>query len=459
MGNFNHDTKTNCMYLDLAANGNGGEKAMLTIKALEAMRREGNMHADVVEIGPGGGSSLEAVTDYKSSECATNLPETIDYSFVELDGITSESLETARQRYAKFGQTAMIKGDARELATLVPDGADIVAASAVLHEVYSYGGGYAGVDETLREITDTLHPNGFFSYRDVFSVENASQHERVRHIYDKSWVYFAKLFLPYYLDNATHPYHHEDDKVVYEQDSRFVRPESIDPDKNLSINAPIGVLRELQRHYITLRDYCWRQGSLGFIPELEGPNANDWIDQRNGLKRVYYTPTTNRPEDELLAVMSEDAGNGLRSVDGDHFDATTDAEMARFLKNVLAGDETASETWQEWLKREGSETYVYMTIGRLLGSAALRSLEASDGKKLLLPASAQDVIVIPRGYYNRALSRQVSSPLPDAKQLILFRAYDPKKDKDEIAESLGALTEHCTKDTISRIYGPIRKAS
>lgn len=99
-----------------------------------------------------------------------------------------------------------------------------------------------------------------------------------------------------------------------------------------------------------------------------------------------------------------------------------------------------------------------MTIGRLLGSMAMRSLEVTDGKRLLVPQRFSDVMIIQRQYYNRYLARQLSNPLPDAKQLILFKSVDVRNDEDGVASGLDVLTEHATRETISRIYGPIRKA-
>lgn len=459
MNNFDTAEKNSGVYLDLAANGNGDEKAMFALEALSRLKASGTNNVDVIEIGPGGGAALQSITKAYDSDTESTLPEDIKVSFLELDGIESDSLAEARKRFATVGSTEHVKGDARDMAALFPDKADVVAASAVLHEVYSYADGYDGVDQTLQAISETVKPGGYFAYRDVFSVENESQHERKRHIYDKEgWVLFAKQFLPYYLANATHPYHHEDDKVVFEQDSMRVLADAIDPKKYLSINAPVGVLRELQRHYITLRDFCWREGALGVTPVLEGPLASDWLDVKKGSKRVYYKSDSSVLDDNLLEVLSEDAADGLKVVDGDTFDSTTDAELGRFLRRVEQEDEAALEVWNKWLSREGSETYVYMTIGRLLGSMAMRSLEVTDGKRLLVPQRFSDVMVIQRRYYNRYLARQLSNPLPDAKQLILFKSVDVRSDEDGVANGLDVLTEHATRETISRIYGPIRKA-
>lgn len=459
MNSFDTAEKNSGVYLDLAANGNGDEKAMFALEALSRLKASGTNDVDVIEIGPGGGAALQSITGAYAEDTDSNLPDNINISFLELDGIESGSLGDARKQFAAFGTTEYVKGDARDMATLFPDGADVVAASAVLHEVYSYADGYDGVDQTLHAISETVKPGGYFAYRDVFSVENESQHERKRHIYDKEgWVLFAKQFLPHYLSQATHPYHREDDKVVFEQDSQRVLADAIDPKKYLSISAPVGVLRELQRHYITLRDFCWREGALGITPVLDGPLANDWLDVKNGSKRVYYKSDPEVLDDKLLDVMSEDAVDGHKVVDGDIFDATTDAELARFLHRVHDGDEVATDVWEKWLSREGAETYVYMTIGRLVGSMAMRSLEVTDGKQLLVPRRASDVLIVPRRYYNRYLNRHLSNPLPDAKQLILFNSVDVKNDKQGVADALDVLTEHATRETISRIYGPIRKA-
>lgn len=458
MSEFDTAYKTSARYIDRAANGNGYEKAMLTIMALGELGEQGVENAKIVEIGPGGGAALTALSLAYDNGTELGLPPKPEVNLVELDGISSPALLESMNNFERHGPVTLTKGDARDLDTILPEPVHVVAASAVLHEVYSYGKGYAGVDETLGAVARSLEPGGYFSYRDVFSVDGMSQHERTRHIYDKAgWVRFAKLFLPYYIDNATHPYHHEDDKVVYLQDSVNVRPEKINSERQLTINAPVGVLRELQRHYITFRDHCWRTGALGLTPELEGPLSSEWINRATGHKRIYYkNGKTSYTPHPLLEKLSEDAGNGFRAIDGDIFDKTTEAEIGKFLELVESGDEAAQSVWEEWLKREGSETYVYMTVSRLLGAMVMRSLEATDGKTILMPSSSQDVVITPRAYYNRFLG-QLSAPLYDGKQLVLARAMDVKKDQELIIAATEGLAKHCSRNTMARIYDPIRK--
>jgi hypothetical protein len=335
---------------------------------------------------------------------------------------------------------------------------NVVAASAVLHEAYSYGGGYDAIDSSLAAITASLSDGGYFAYRDVLSFDKAvSLHDRTRHIYDRpSWVMFAQKFLPYYMDSARHPYHHEDDKVVFEQDSVRVTASLIHPDKHLTINAPVGVLRELQRHFITFRDYCWRSGELGFTPLLEGELANDWLDLKSGLKRIHYTMSGDH-NDTLMRTLSEKESDDLWSVDGDTFDTTTDVKLENLMRRLHDGESKSVTLWNSWLEREGAETYAYMTPGRLLGAAALRSLEVSDGQSIMLPEEGSDVGVLSRVYYNRFLRKQLSNPLKDGKQLILFKLMNTSEDRSDIAKSLDILADWCDKDTIARIYGPIRR--
>lgn len=89
------------------------------------------------------------------------------------------------------------------------------------------------------------------------------------------------------------------------------------------ISAPIGLFREIQRHYITFRDHVWRSGTLGFIPELDGQLAREWLDARTGHKIVHYTlagaewlPKAYR---DMLDALSEPYADH-RTVDGDIFD-------------------------------------------------------------------------------------------------------------------------------------------
>ena len=453
MAEFTFNEKNDQTYIDIAANGNGSEKAAFLI---EALRRTASQHGSgeslhAIEIGPGGGSALEALSD-NLEHTDTLGGKVLHISLLELDGIESQRLHEVRQDIEQFATTSFHKGNAEHTDELFPDGADVVSASAVMHEIYSYGNGYHSIDNALGSITNTLHPNGHFAYRDVFSVDRMSQHERVRHIYDhESWVQFSRMFLG--------PYHRQDDRIIFSQDSKRIELEQIDSSKMLSIDAPIGLLREVQRHYITMRDYLWRSGILGFTPDLEGESSNDWLDVKRGHKRVHYK--VNGKNEALLEALSEHGPHGKRTIDGDIFDQATDSLIVDFLNRADKGDNECSKIWNEWLTREGAETYTYMTLNKFLGSVAMQSFIASDSKKILLPVQRDDVLIAPRLYYDRFLSRNLSNPLMDAKQLVLFKAIDTTNksaaNKKEALMALDVLGEHCERDTLAEIYVPVRK--
>lgn len=457
MNDFFLDGKSNNTYIDNAINGNGQEKAALTLEAMNRLKKNGVSNQVIIEVGPGGGSSVNIISE--SFERGEQDGVNLHMSFLELDGIESNGLKTAQERLAKFASSSFHKGDAKNLHDIF-DTADIVAASAVLHEVYSYGNGYEALDTVFGQITNTLNPGGFFAYRDVLSVDRLSQHERTRHVYDReAWVRFIKLFLEYYLANAVHPYHRQDDKITFTQDSSRVDLSDIDMQKSLSIEAPIGLLRDIQRHYITLRDHVWREGSLGIAPLLEGDSSNDWLDIKRGHKRVHFKSTLDDP---LLDAISEEASEGYRIVDGDIFDSTTEVLLGQFLRQVCANEQSPQyKVWEEWLRREGSETYVYMTLNKLIGTVAVQSFASSEGTKILLPVKQQDVAIVPRAYYNRFLQGQLSNPIADGKQMVLFEAVDTldqsSANQQKVAEALGTVSVHCSKEILSEIYNPIRK--
>lgn len=459
MTEFNTTAKSGRIYLDLAANGNGDEKAALTMESMRRLARVGTLNQSVIEVGPGGGSSTKSITD--AFERGDFPGVTLDLSFVEIDDVESDSLKEARKRIEQFATTNLHRGNLKYLSSVIDNEVNVVAASAVLHEVYSYSGGYDAINKSVGEIAVSLASGGFFAYRDVLSSEKRSIHERTRHFYDKeAWVRFSKLFLEHYLDHAVHPYHRHEDQVVFEQNSKRVDLESIDSTTGLSISAPVGLLREIQRHYITLRDYIWRSGTLGVSPVLDGPKANDWLDIRQGHKRVHFTIDR---QDPLLESLSELDGDGGRVVDGDIFDATTDVLLGEFLREV-SEDITGKSggIWSEWLSREGSETYNYMTTSNFIGVTAIESFTATNGTGILLPVKLNDVLAVPRAYYNRFLEGQLSNPLKDGKQLVLFESLDLSSNSasssDKISEALSTISEHCSKETLANIYTTIRKS-
>jgi hypothetical protein len=220
----------------------------------------------------------------------------------------------------------------------------------------------------------------------------------------------------------------------------------------------VGVFREVQRHYITLRDHVWRSGVLGFTPFLEGPLAGDWIDARYGHKRVHFflTDTDWLPASQkgMLLALSEQYMDHW-TVDGDVFDECTDIALNAFLELAERDDGVCGEVWRSWVTREGRETYAYLTLDALLAAFAVNSTEAAlEERTVLVPVRVDDVIRRDRAYYQRYLRRAIPNPLRDAKQLVLFTNVSVD-DSDSLSQGMQCLQQWCSKSSLARVYSAI----
>ncbi len=449
-----HEHKSATGYLDVAANAHGAEKGLLIQRAIS---RVDNSRPHVVEIGPGGGAAVSHLANRLSDSAGG---QDIHLTLIEAPGVFSRSLARAMERFKQVGTCELQHGFARDLDTLLAEPVDVISASAMLHEVYSYGGGYTGLHAVVRMLPTVLAPGGFFCYRDVFAVDAPSLHERVTQSYNsRAWLTFVRLFVPEYLSKGRHPYHHAEDELVVRQDSRVIPIAELDSGKCAMITAPVGLFREIQRHYLTFRDRVWRSGTLGFTPILDGDPANDWIDFRAGHKRVHYHLTGDSdwlPEQRraMLTAMSEPYADH-HTIDSDIFDQLTDVALIAFLDATKAGDAECTRVWESWLVREGYETYGYLTLDQLLTAFAVHSAEAGTDT-VLMPVQDGDIERVDRRYYNRFLTKRLANPLPDAKQLVLFRNV-PRDDTATLQQAFDLVRDHCGKPSLARIYTAISR--
>lgn len=451
---FSTALKTAAGYIDVAANAHGEEKAFLALRALERVRSD---RPHLVEIGPGGGSAVA----FLAAQLASPEPPGRDVrlTLVEVPGVVSASLVEAVEDFNRVGSCELLSGFAQDVGTLLRDPVDVISASALVHEVYSYGGGYGGLHSMIRTLPTVIRPGGMFAYRDVYAVKSSSLHDRSLQTYTaRSWIRFLRLFVPQYLREGRHPYHGASDLAVFRQDSRVVPAEDLADGTSVFASAPVGVFREIQRHYITLRDHVWRSGVLGFRPFLEGPLASDWIDARHGHKRVHFALTGTdwlpASQKSMLLTLSEPYMDHW-TVDGDVFDECTDIALCAFLDLAGRGDGECGDVWQSWVTREGRETYAYLTLDALLAAFAVNSAEtAQEQRTVLMPVQAGDVILRDRAYYNRYLRRALPNPLKDAKQLVLFTNV-PVGDAQSLSEGMQVLQRWCSKGNLARVYAAI----
>lgn len=153
--NFNREHKSNAGYLDVAANAHGAEKALLMKHALQRLH---HARPHVVEVGPGGGSAVTYLAAQFADDPARG--HDVQLTLIEAPGVLSQSLTSAVKEFNKVGTCEVRYGFAQDLGSLLADPVDVISASALLHEVYSYGGGYAGLHAMIRTLPSVLTPGG-----------------------------------------------------------------------------------------------------------------------------------------------------------------------------------------------------------------------------------------------------------------------------------------------------------
>ncbi len=250
----------------------------------------------------------------------------------------------------------------------------------------------------MRTLPTVLAPGGFFAYRDVYAVGRSSLHDRVIQSYNsRAWLTFLRLFTPQYLAEGTHPYHHADDEL----------------------GGPPG-LADRASGRAGPRDLCGGSGAGRAV----------------------------------LAAMSEPYADH-HTIDSDIFDSVTDVALLAFLEAAESGDIACRQVWGSWLLREGRETYAYMTADQLLTAFAVHSAEATTNT-VLMPVQAADILRVDRHYCNRFLTKRLSNPLPDTKQLVLFQNV-PRGDAAALRQAFDAVQGRCGKPSLARMYTAINK--
>jgi hypothetical protein len=445
MAGFDTAQKNMAQYLDSAANGSGLDKSWLT---LEALKRVPGLrdHVRLVEIGPGGGVALEALTDSIQRELPL-LVGALSLDLIELDGIESLSLRRARESFSRIGTSRIVRADARDLdGAIGNDNADVVTACAVYHEVYSYCGGETALNDAFLAANRTLSDGGFLAYRDIVALPSETLHDSESAEYSRpSWVQFMKLFLPHYLDGPTHPYGDDVARIQLKQNERRVAFDEIRPDTTLSMIAPAGLFRELQRHYITMRDYMWRNDAVGVSPILDGANGQDWIDRPSGHRRIHFDTSRH----DLSRLGRDEQGHYV--IDGDVFeDIVDDALYDVLLAAELDEESRQASLWKQWLDREGRETYVYATVDEIVSSVATNSYQDTDGERILMP---QYIGKSPRPHYTRYVRRVLPNGYYDGGQRILFQALDPHADDMRVEQARRVVSRSTSKSTLATIDG------
>lgn len=385
---------------------NAEEKTEIIEAALDAgtlpRTEEGKIR--IAELGTGGGESLRALK--------TKLASANDVELIAVDIIPDLAASLKKEL-----DVLAVGAEANHLP-FASESLSAVNASALMHEVNSYGFkddagtmryGIEAVRAAFSEFNRVLMPEGVVAYRDMLApLENMQEPKTVTY-HRKSWTSFADWFLKDFL--KTEP-------LVYDASSVKAKEKG----GNFELDAPIGLQRELQRHYLMLRDYIRTVKAEEFGITTA---RSDWLDKDAGLKTVTFLADARVASvvDLSSFEMHESAEGNVYRADSDRFDAMYD-EMMEFywqqLKNGAEGGSDFGKIIDAWKMREGTEHYLYGNIGDMLRIAVDASIGAG-GSSVLLPEFPEDIVVVPRNYYNRYLAQVADKPEADGKQMIAFK--------------------------------------
>jgi SAM-dependent methyltransferase len=476
-----------------------------------------NPHGTFLDIGTGGDSVATIVASLPKGSTATIIAADIDADILQAiperhpelvpylqdkEGKKIDSTQgrqditvDSQKKISEKGPTLkLIPMNAANMTPMGDCSLDGISASALTHEIFSYVPTKTGLDQFFTEIARVLKPGGVFIYRDPRWDDNPHQ-DSLLIIKNSLAKIFTVLFLPRFLDrtfssrinyqgecvkpalyekahirfNFFHKHCTTTKKVTLDELLRIPTC-TIDFSKNISLEAPRGLISEIQRHYILFLKNI-------FITDIIDKNFFDkeyvFLDemgqeQREILEQVllsYQIKTRKVPTNLSLfnKIIGEKKNlfelihNGLllpikdkeevellcqnlyhKGIDTNQLYITDnmlwiDAKLAAllyqgdnksYLEHVADTTSTPYSVF-EWLKREGEEFYFYKTTDEIItyvGQLTHHHLKGTPKEGYLLcPLDPTSIQHVTRNLYKSIVeSHMAVIDINGNKQNILF---------------------------------------
>ena len=393
--------KVNNFYLEQIKNNETEKYGNLKELIIDDKLPKINEQVNILELGVGGGETMKALKDQLHNRDNLNI--------IGLDSalLFAEHFRRKTDSNAIVADAGVLPFKERSLSA--------INASAILHEVSSYGTsdkndkriyGRDAIRQTLNEIKRCLAESGVFVYRDIACPKDRLAIKTVSYR-KKSWQIFLDLYLP-----------------ILREASKDVSPDIISGFKldkcegKNEVTATAQMHREIQRHYITFRDFVRKKifSKIGIEVVSER-----WEDKESGNKTHTITLSGQALEYYMKFKGLNDQDSNIKSLSvelqSDEYDDFTD----RIIEEFIVDD--SFNINDEWFRREGREVYTYLST---------EELKVLANEKHVLPDgtnSHMEVLnerLLPRNYYQRYLKRVINDPEFEGKQIIDFikKTYD-----------------------------------
>lgn len=399
----------------------------------------GNSKGVYLEIGTGGDPIAKMLEEIPAKDDVTIIASDIDQDILNSLPVRHPKL----QKYidAKKGPKLQLqKINAINMGIIENGSLDGINASSVVHEIFSYEEGEKGLNNFFKEVSRTLKAGGVLVYRDPEGIKNKEKTVEVK-LKSKSIRLFFHIFIYKFLDRKGSFLGRTGRKVqlykpeeiifhVYKKNEtvpmnltydQYLATPSYDIDfyRDYKVTLPLGLYRELARHYLTYLHQCNPLVFVKCVPDVNSGlyvvnyfahSALDKIsnflsqykwevidgkinsEQKNKIEKKIYKNTrvlefgvplqfsSKIKETQLRSLLKKHdfaPGNHIISLDdgnclldyrlfGIFYDDITKQIFDDFNGLVDKKDEVHAK----WLKREAEEFYFYLSDDELISKVA-----------------------------------------------------------------------------------------
>ena len=388
-------------YLD-GISGNIDEKSFV-LDRIKAHLPELAGPPTVLEIGVGGGECLEKMLETANKrglEGTKFIGVDIDQTVIDKAIDRHSTLRTKSDE----GNLSFHCADAKNLDGIQNNSVDFINASAVVHEIYSYGGGHDAVRQFFHACLRVLKPGGELIYRDPLSPCKPEEFIKLISMSREAKM-FSLFFVPFFfssrnvlenIDNAMH-----DSSTLRQLNESVIRVSLFN--QSASDKTPSST-----------------RGELTMAEFLNTPMSN--IDMKKGITfncgNLAATELTRHFT--VLCKFLKIAGLDITNI----IDLKSKQEnlLVKDFPNEVKNEPIIGSSLEKFLNSEGKESYYYAGSTQVIDCSKIQSEDGYTFRPVI------DRTII-RDSYNRRLGNHFSmntvgdyelDKVLDGKRLIVF---------------------------------------